>query len=79
MQSRGRCTSPVLPCPIDDDFAFATRDGLILKLEENTPAKGYESLGITAPFTRVPFDFVMQPAVNESESSPEARLARALS
>ena len=64
---------------IDDDFAFATRDSLVLKLEKNTPAKGYESLGIAAPFTRVPFDFVMQPAANESESSPEARLARALS
>ena len=63
---------------IDDDFAFATRDGLILTLEKNTPAKGYESLGVGAPFTRVPFDFVMQPAADESEASPQARLARAV-
>lgn len=63
---------------IDDDFAFATRDGLILKLEKNTPAKGYESLGINAPFTRIPFDFVMQPAIDDSESSPQARVARAV-
>ena len=63
---------------IDDDFAFATRDGLILTLEKNTPAKGYESLGVNAPFTRVPFDFVMQPAADESEASPQARLARAV-
>ena len=63
---------------IDDDFAFATRDGLILTLEPNTPAQGYESLGVTAPFTRVPFDFVMQPAASEDESLPEARLARAV-
>lgn len=63
---------------IDDDFAFATRDGLILQLEKNTPAKGYESLGIREPFTHVPFDFVMQPAVDESEASPQARVARAV-
>ncbi|MDM0115196.1 dioxygenase [Variovorax sp. J22R133] len=63
---------------IDDDFAFATRDGLILKLERNTPPKGYESLGVTTQFTRVPFDFVMQPAVDESEADPQARVARAL-
>jgi catechol 1,2-dioxygenase len=64
---------------IDDDFAFATRDGLILQIEKNTPAKGYESLGIDKPFTRSHFDFVMQKAIDESESAPEARMARALS
>jgi len=63
---------------IDDDFAFATRDGLILQLEKNTPPAGYESLGVKAPFTRVPFDFVMQPAADESEADPKARVARAL-
>jgi catechol 1,2-dioxygenase len=63
---------------IDDDFAFATRDGLILKLEKNTPPAGYGSLGVTSAFTRVPFDFVMQPAVDEDESAPQARLARAV-
>ena len=63
---------------IDDDFAFATRDGLILQLEKNTPAQGYESLGVKEPFTRVPFDFVMQPAVDASEASPQARVARAV-
>lgn len=63
---------------IDDDFAFATRDGLILKLEPNTPAAGYESLGVKEPFTRVPFDFVMQPAADDSEADPKARIARAL-
>lgn len=64
---------------IDDDFAFATRDGLILELEKNTSPKGYESLGVDAAFTRVQFDFVMQPAVDDDESAPQARLARALS
>ena len=63
---------------IDDDFAFATRDGLILTLEKDTPPKGYESLGITAPFTRSRFDFVMQPAASADESQPLARVARAV-
>jgi catechol 1,2-dioxygenase len=63
---------------IDDDFAFATRDGLILKLEKNTPPAGYESLAVAAPFTRVHFDFVMQPAKDDIESAPQARLAHAL-
>ncbi|EPJ76070.1 dioxygenase [Pseudomonas sp. CFT9] len=61
---------------IDDDFAFATRDGLIMELERNVPPVGYESLGINAPFTRSRFNFVMQKAVNESEASPAARMAR---
>jgi catechol 1,2-dioxygenase len=61
---------------IDDDFAFATRDGLIVKIEKDVAPAGYESLGITAPFTRSRFDFVMQKAVNEDEASPAARMGR---
>jgi catechol 1,2-dioxygenase len=63
---------------IDDDFAFATRDGLILELEKNVAPAGYEWLGVTAPFTRTRFDFVMQKAIDKSESSPQARIAHAL-
>jgi catechol 1,2-dioxygenase len=63
---------------IDDDFAIATRDGLILELQKNTSPKGYESLGVDAPFTRVQFDFVMQPAIDDDESAPQARMAKAL-
>ena len=61
---------------IDDDFAFATRDGLIVELEKNVAPAGYESLGINAPFTRSRFNFVMQKAVNESEALPLTRMAR---
>jgi catechol 1,2-dioxygenase len=63
---------------IDDDFAFATRDGLVLQLQPDTPPSGYESLGVTQPFTRVQFDFVMQKARDEDESKPMARTARAI-
>jgi catechol 1,2-dioxygenase len=61
---------------IDDDFAFATRDGLVVTLEPGTAPAGYESLGVTAPFTRVRFDFRLQRALNEEESKPLARMAR---
>jgi catechol 1,2-dioxygenase len=61
---------------IDDDFAFATRDGLIIELEKDVAPAGYDSLGITAPFTRSRFDFVMQKALSESEALPLTRMAR---
>lgn len=61
---------------IDDDFAFATRDGLVVTLEPGTPAQGYESLGVSGPFTRVRFDFTLQRALHEDESKPLARMAR---
>jgi catechol 1,2-dioxygenase len=62
---------------LDDDFAFATRDGLVVELQPNTPAAGYESLGVNAPFTRVCFDFVLQPALDADEARPQARMDRA--
>ena len=61
---------------IDDDFAFATRDGLVVTLEPGTAPQGYESLGVTGPFTRVRFDFTLQRALHEDESKPLARMAR---
>jgi catechol 1,2-dioxygenase len=61
---------------IDDDFAFATRDGLIIELEKDVAPAGYESLGITAPFTRSRFNFVLQKALNADETLPVARMAR---
>jgi catechol 1,2-dioxygenase len=47
---------------LDDDFAFGTRDGLIVALEPGVSPEGYESLGVRAPFTRVRFDFVLHRA-----------------
>ena len=61
---------------IDDDFAFATRDGLIVTLEKNVPPAGYESLGILAPFTRSKFNFVLQKAANADEALPLTRMER---
>lgn len=61
---------------LDDDFAFATRDGLVVTLEPNTAPAGYESLDVREPFTRVRFDFVMQAASSDDESRPAARMER---
>jgi len=62
---------------INDDFAFATRDGLIVTLETVTDPKGYESLGITDAFTRIRFDFRLPPASAKSEQQHVAREAHA--
>ena len=61
---------------IDDDFAFATRDGLIVEMERGVSPAGYESLGVTGPFVRSRFNFVLQAAVSADESAPVARMAR---
>lgn len=62
---------------LDDDFAFATRDGLVVELEQGASAEGYESLDVRAPFTRVRFDFVLQKAANEREAAAGSRYAGA--
>lgn len=61
---------------LQDDFAFATRDELVVELEGSVPPAGYESLGISAPFTRSRFDFVLQEATSEAEAQPLARMQR---
>ena len=62
---------------IDDDFAFATRDGLVVNLEPAVAPAGYESLGIDAPFTRIRFDFTLQPAAAPAESEHLGRIEKA--
>jgi len=64
---------------LDDDFAFATRDELVVTLERGVAPQGYESLGIDAPFVRARFDFVLQPALSADDASPAARMARVTS
>lgn len=61
---------------LEDDFAFATRDGLIVTLERGVEPAGYESLGITEPVVRARFDFVLQPALSDSEALPLTRMER---
>lgn len=63
---------------LDDDFAFATRDGLVISLERVKAPEGYESLGITpgTPVALSKFNFVMQKARDDDEASPLTRMAR---
>ncbi len=62
---------------IEDDFAFATRDGLIVTLEAiDTPA-GYESLGVAGADYADPVDFVLQPASSVAEQGHLGRDERA--
>lgn len=58
---------------LDDDFAFATRDGLVVLLEKIEHSDAYASLGVTGPFTHVRFDFVLQDAVTDGEAVPASR------
>lgn len=62
---------------IDDDFAFATRDGLIVKLESVANSSGYDSLNVKGPFTRIQFDFELPPAAAAAEQGHIGRDARA--
>jgi catechol 1,2-dioxygenase len=62
---------------IDDDFAFATRDGLVVTLEKVESARGYESLKVDTPFTRIRFDFKLQPARDGAEMAHAGRYERA--
>ena len=62
---------------LDDDFAFATRDGLVVSLEKVQDAAGYASLGVNGPFTRIRFDFRMQAAECEDEVVPASRYEKA--
>lgn len=64
---------------IDDDFAFATRDGLVVTMEDVPAQAGYESLGIDTPFTRIHFDFTLQPSVGERDALHMGRYERAVS
>ncbi|MBP0623700.1 dioxygenase [Cupriavidus consociatus] len=58
---------------LDDDFAFATRDGLVVSMEKAEPSPEYSSLGVTGPFTLVHFDFLLQEALNDSETIAASR------
>jgi catechol 1,2-dioxygenase len=46
---------------LDDDFAFATRDHLVVNLEKiDDPTRG--ALDVDGPFTSIQFDFTLSPA-----------------
>lgn len=58
---------------LDDDFGFATRDGLVVSIEDVASASGYESLGVSGPFKRARFDFVLADAHSAVEALARSR------
>lgn len=50
---------------LEDDFAFATRDALVVTLQKITDPKRFASYGMTEAFTLIEFDFVLAPTPAE--------------
>ena len=46
---------------LHDDFAFATRDGLIPEVRRSTDPAEVRARGLNAPFAEITFDFVLHP------------------
>jgi catechol 1,2-dioxygenase len=59
---------------IYDDFAFATRDGLIPAVRRSTDPAAIRARGVDAPFAEITFDFVLNRAV---EGAPDTVVHRA--
>nr|WP_294502516.1 catechol 1,2-dioxygenase [uncultured Rhodopila sp.] len=59
---------------LHDDFAFATRDGLIPQVRRSTDQAAIHARGLNAPFAEITFDFVLHP---ESAVAPKTVVTRA--
>lgn len=53
---------------LHEDFAFATRDGLIPALVRQESIDRIQAEGLDAPFAEIEFDFVLSPAGDPSET-----------
>ncbi|WP_395455502.1 catechol 1,2-dioxygenase [Azospirillum melinis] len=49
---------------VHDDFAFATRDGLIPEVEHHTDPAALHAMGVNGPFATITFDFVLPSALD---------------
>ncbi|MBS0561481.1 MAG: catechol 1,2-dioxygenase [Proteobacteria bacterium] len=58
---------------LHDDFAFATRDGLIPAVRRVTDADAVRARGLNAPYAEIGFDFVLHP---ESAAAPDTVVTR---
>jgi catechol 1,2-dioxygenase len=56
-----------------DDFAFATRDGLIPEVERHTDPAEIKARGLSEPFSTIHFDFQL---IREAANLPEAVVVR---
>lgn len=63
---------------LDDDFAYATRQELVVTLEDASAAQAaeYATLGITSAFKRIRFDFSLQPSLHAEDAQHLGRNER---
>jgi catechol 1,2-dioxygenase len=59
---------------LHDDFAFATRDGLIPQVRRSADPAEVRARGLNAPFAEITFDFVLHP---ERANAPNTVVTRA--
>lgn len=59
---------------LHDDFAFATRDGLVPAVVRHTDAKDIHANGLNAPFATITFDFALHPLTGAVRSTDVQRL-----
>ena len=58
---------------LHDDFAFATRDGLISKMSLIKDPARIRTAGLTSPFYEIDFDFVLAKAITDEDSRLPSR------
>ena len=59
---------------LHDDFAFATRDGLIPEMRRSADPAEVRARGLNAPFAEIAFDFVLH---REHANAPNTVVTRA--
>jgi catechol 1,2-dioxygenase len=59
---------------LHDDFAFATRGGLIPQVRRSTDPAAIHARGVNAPFAEITFDFIPHP---EHAAAPNTVVTRA--
>lgn len=58
---------------LHDDFAQATRDGLIPDIMRRDDAEAIRAQGLNTPFSEIAFDFILQPAEHAAAERMHAR------
>lgn len=58
---------------LHDDFAFATRDPLVVTLDRVEDRASIAAAGLDQPFTRIRFDFVLSAATKGELTAANAR------
>jgi len=53
---------------VNDDFAYATRDGLVPPVIEHEDAASIKEHGLTGPFCEIKFDMTLSPLVNGADN-----------